>query len=51
MTRAEFATLEASSSRVQEHFELVNGELISKMGKKRPPVNALAGANIRGTVC
>jgi hypothetical protein len=41
MVRAEFVTLEASSSRVQEHFELVNGEWISKMGKKRVHVNAL----------
>ncbi len=41
MTRAEYAPIEASSSRGQEHFELVNGELISKMGKKRPHVNAL----------
>lgn len=41
VTRAEYAPMEASVSRRQEHFELVNGELISKMGKKRPHVNAL----------
>ena len=41
-TRAECATLEASGLLDQQHLELVEGELISKMGKKRPHVNALA---------
>lgn len=40
-TRAECATLEASGLLDQQHLELVEGELISKMGKKRPHVNAL----------
>jgi Uma2 family endonuclease len=39
-TRAECATLEASGLLDQENLELVEGELISKMGKKRPHVNA-----------
>jgi Uma2 family endonuclease len=37
-TRAECATLEASGLLDQERLELVEGELISKMGKKRPHV-------------
>ncbi len=37
-TRAECATLEASGLLDQENLELVEGELISKMGKKRPHV-------------
>jgi Uma2 family endonuclease len=41
MTRAECATLEASGLWDQQHLELIHGELISKMGKKRPHVNAL----------
>jgi Uma2 family endonuclease len=40
-TRAECASLEASGLWDQQHLELVQGELISKMGKKRPHVNAL----------
>src|SRR6202161_2361762 len=40
-TRAECAVLEASGLWDQQHLELVHGELISKMGKKRPHVNAL----------
>ncbi len=40
-TRAECATLESSGLWDQQHLELVHGELISKMGKKRPHVNAL----------
>jgi Uma2 family endonuclease len=39
-TRAECATLEASGLLDQESLELVEGELISKMGKKRPHVNS-----------
>jgi len=39
-TRAECATLEASGLLQQESLELVEGELISKMGKKRPQVNS-----------
>jgi Uma2 family endonuclease len=39
-TRAECATLEASGLLDQEPLELVEGELISKMGKKRPHVNS-----------
>jgi Uma2 family endonuclease len=40
-TRAECATLEAAGLWDQQRLELVEGELISKMGKKRPHVNAL----------
>jgi Uma2 family endonuclease len=40
-TRAECAALEASGIWDQQRLELVHGELISKMGKKRPHVNAL----------
>ena len=40
-TRAECAALEASGLFEQEHLELVEGELISKMGKNRPHVNSL----------
>jgi|SRR5580658_4075664 Uma2 family endonuclease len=39
-TRAECATLEASGLLDYESLELVEGELISKMGKKRPHVNS-----------
>jgi Uma2 family endonuclease len=39
-TRAECATLEASGLLDQESLELVEGELISKMGKKRPHVDS-----------
>jgi Uma2 family endonuclease len=39
-TRAEYASL-AETTVGQERLELVDGELISKMGKKRPHVNAL----------
>jgi Uma2 family endonuclease len=39
-TRAECATLEASGLLDQESLELVEGELISKMGKKRPHVSS-----------
>src|SRR5580692_11568392 len=42
-TRAECATLEASGVLNQQHLELVEGELIDKMGKNRPHVNGLAG--------
>jgi Uma2 family endonuclease len=41
MTRAECATLESSGLWGQQRLELVHGELISKLGKKRPHVNAL----------
>ena len=40
-TRAECAALEATGLLRHERLELVAGELISKMGKKRPHVNAL----------
>lgn len=40
-TRAECAKFEASGLWDQQHLELIRGELISKMGKKRPHVNAL----------
>jgi Uma2 family endonuclease len=39
-TRADCAALEASGLLDQERLELVEGELISKMGKKRPHVNS-----------
>jgi Uma2 family endonuclease len=40
-TRTECATLESSGLWDQQRLELVHGELISKMGKKRPHVIAL----------
>jgi hypothetical protein len=40
-TRAACSTLEASGVWDQQRLELVHGELISKLGKKRPHVNAL----------
>lgn len=40
-TRTECATLEASGLWEQQRLELVDGELISKVGKKRTHVNAL----------
>jgi Uma2 family endonuclease len=40
-TRAECAALASSGLWDQQRLELVHGELISKMGKKRPHVNAL----------
>src|SRR5450755_4544786 len=39
-TRAERATLEASGLLNQERLELVEGELIGKIGKKRPHANS-----------
>jgi hypothetical protein len=41
-TRAECAAVEATGIWEQQHLELVDGELISKMGKKRPHVNTLS---------
>lgn len=40
-TRTECAALEESGIWDQQHLELVQGELISKMGKNRPHVNTL----------
>jgi Uma2 family endonuclease len=40
-TRAECASLESSGLWEQQRLELVDGELINKMGKKRSHVNAL----------
>jgi Uma2 family endonuclease len=40
-TRSECVTLEQSGLLDQQHVELIEGELISKIGKKRPHVNAL----------
>jgi len=40
-TRAQCAALEAAGLFQSERVELVDGELISKMGKNRPHVNAL----------
>jgi len=40
-TRAECAALESSGVWDQQTIELIDGELISKMGKNRPHVNAL----------
>ena len=40
-TRSECVTLERSGLLDQQRLELVEGELISKIGKKRPHVNAL----------
>ncbi len=41
-TRAECAAVEATGVWDQQHLELVNGELISKIGKKRPHVITLS---------
>ncbi len=41
-TRAECSTLEAAGLFDQQPVELIDGELINKMGKKRPHVEALA---------
>src|SRR6185503_12812407 len=41
-TREECVALEASGIWDQQHLELIEGELISKMGKKRPHANAIA---------
>jgi hypothetical protein len=40
-TRLELARLESTGVLNQQRFELIHGELISKMGKKRAHVNAL----------
>ncbi|HXB72334.1 MAG TPA: Uma2 family endonuclease [Candidatus Acidoferrales bacterium] len=40
-TRAECSALESSGIWEQQNVELIDGELISKMGKNRPHVNAL----------
>jgi Uma2 family endonuclease len=40
-TRQECATLEASGIWAEQHLELIEGELISKMGKKRPHTNVM----------
>ena len=41
-TREECVALEALGIWDQQHLELIEGELISKMGKKRPHANAIA---------
>jgi len=41
-TRQECAPLEASGFWAQQRLELIDGELISKRGKKRPHTNTLA---------
>ena len=41
-TRAECSTLEAARLLDVQHLELIEGELIDKMGKKRPHVNSLS---------
>lgn len=40
-TRVEIAQIESTGVLSQQRLELVQGELINKMGKKRPHVNAL----------
>ena len=40
-TRAECSTLEAAGLLDGQHLELIEGDLINKMGKKRPHVSAL----------
>ena len=42
-TRSECSALESLGMFDQQHLELVEGELIDKMGKKRPHVEKLAG--------
>jgi len=41
-TRQECVALEMSGIWAQQHLELIEGELISKLGKKRPHANAIA---------
>jgi hypothetical protein len=41
-TREECGHLAAAGLLDQQHLELIEGELIDKMGKKRPHVNAVA---------
>ena len=41
-TRQECVVLEESGIWEQQHLELIEGELISRMGKKRPHANAIA---------
>lgn len=45
-TRAELAVLESAGLLANRHFELIEGELIDKMGKKRPHVIATTGIMI-----
>src|SRR5678810_532415 len=40
-TREECVALEASGIWAQQHLELIEGELISKTGKKRPHTNVM----------
>ena len=40
-TREECVALEASGIWDQQHLELIEGELISKVGRKRPHINAI----------
>src|SRR5438105_818826 len=40
-TRQECVALETSGIWAQQHLELIEGELISKMGKKRPHTNVV----------
>src|SRR5512143_3644845 len=40
-TRQECVALETSGIWAQQHLELIEGELISKMGKKRPHTNVM----------
>jgi Uma2 family endonuclease len=40
-TRAEYQTLASTGVWDLQHYELVDGELVSKMGKKRPHTNTL----------
>jgi len=44
-TRQECVALETSGIWAQQHLELIEGELISKMGKKRPHANAIAAVH------
>lgn len=45
-TREQCAPLEASGLFEQERLELIDGELISKMGKNRPHVNAFTSMHL-----
>src|SRR5438552_1259641 len=40
-TRQECVALETSGIWAQQHLELIEGELINKMGKKRPHTNVM----------
>ena len=45
-TRAEVQILDTSGILAGQHLELISGELLNKMGKNRPNVNATTGLRL-----